>query len=143
MCGAVRARRITRAYLDGLLFRITPRPPRASADRTAILPSTRWLASARRGSQGEPQCARYRIGCSPDSSVIPVVIDEQGRDRRDFFFPSGTNCRPAIGEAVGCLRSRGLITQGQGVESGLTDRSLLVPVSGHPRRERNLRVYDL
>lgn len=101
-------------YLDGVQdFR--------SADSYGYLPPDKVLALCT-GSQGEPRAALSRI--SRDEH--PEVTLSRG-DRVIFSSRAIPGNEKAVGEVI-----NGLITQGIEV---ITDRTHLVHVSGHPRRE--------
>jgi len=101
-------------YLDGVQdFR--------SADSYGYLPPDKVLALCT-GSQGEPRAALSRIA----RDEHPEVTLSRG-DRVIFSSRAIPGNEKAVGEVI-----NGLVTQGIEV---ITDRSHLVHVSGHPRRE--------
>ena len=107
-------------YLDGV-------PPFLTADALAYLPRERVVIVAT-GSQGEVRAAMARISQDdhPDARLVPG-------DRVIFSSRTIPGNEREVGRII-----NGLISQGIEV---VTDRTELVHVSGHPRREEVARLY--
>jgi ribonuclease J len=108
-------------YLDGL-------PPFRSPDTYAQLPRERVVALLT-GSQGEPRAALARIA----SDDHPAIALSEG-DRVIFSSRTIPGNEKPVSRIINFLIR-------QGVEV-ITDRTHMVHVSGHPRRDEVRRMYE-